>query len=601
VAVAAMVAAGAQAMPSAQTDGSVSAAAKGGTSGKPSTSKSTKVKSNTNKSPKRPKTPVTITVTQGFEDAQLPRGVYGERLSLVSAPVASGKSALLVEGRGVTLAGIPDNWYDVTAKVRLPAQQPAALLAWGRDFGTSVNANGWTTVSGHLRTVNGMLTLSFDTLCPSVQPSPWGFVVDDIVLTTAQDQKSRSQTKRPCASTTKRSSSARSFGFDSDAEQAAWAPDSRGVTTSLASPGQDGSGSALKVDVASGMGGVMLRGLAPGLYQITGSVRSGSPVSIVTESGLRRTGGLVTRTDTWMSFQWLVFAYKDGSVSIKAFPCAGTGPVSFLLDNLSIKKARGDFRPTEGVLCPAPSTTTTPAPTTTTPTTTTPVPTTTSPVPSTTSPSTTSPVPTTTTPVPTTTTPVPTTTTPPAGGATPTPSTTSPVPTTSVPSTTSPVPTTSIPSTTSPVPTTSIPSTTSPSTTSPVPTTSVPSTTSPSTTSPVPTTSSPTPTPTTPTTSTCKAKYVLLSATENGFEGELILTHATDLLGWKVDFDFVGGQQLTTMYGYQGVQEGATVTVVDPDEYEVASYEPLSIAFAGTGDAVSSRPLNIMLNGEFCS
>ncbi len=104
-----------------------------------------------------------------------------------------------------------------------------------------------------------------------------------------------------------------------------------------------------------------------------------------------------------------------------------------------------------------------------------------------------------------------------------------------------------------------------------------------------------------PTSQSCTVRYVLVSAWAGGFQGSLVVTHALDLAGWTLAWDFPGTQKITQVLLAEGAQAGTRVTVTDPVMPAVEAERPLVLDFVAEGDADSSTPRSVTLNGIACS
>ncbi|MFN8076886.1 MAG: cellulose binding domain-containing protein [Kineosporiaceae bacterium] len=312
--------------------------------------------------PKSTPVPFATSFEEGAEGA-----VVGPWLAYTGDDARTGKVSVLAED-SLSIGGLPKAWYDVTAWVKLPASQPDTRMTWDGGLGNVVTDGEWTQVTGHALAVGGKVTLSFETRCLLTVPQPWGFRVDDVSLVRSKDQFEYPVPAVKCRYPLPYEPVAHTYTFDTVEDVDAWSTDSRHVQLSLLKTSREGAGASLRADVAVPGSGVRLRGLAVGVYDVTGWIRSNMAMGLVEESMSPLAATRIPGGDEWTKFSWRVATGEDGSLTFDQSTFCGSvfPPVvtTFVLDDVSVVPAAGPVPATTVKPCP----TTTPKPTRTKPT-----------------------------------------------------------------------------------------------------------------------------------------------------------------------------------------------------------------------------------------
>ncbi|MEU2304324.1 cellulose binding domain-containing protein [Streptomyces misionensis] len=115
-----------------------------------------------------------------------------------------------------------------------------------------------------------------------------------------------------------------------------------------------------------------------------------------------------------------------------------------------------------------------------------------------------------------------------------------------------------------------------------------------------PAAAAPTPTATPP--PSCRVGYDLVSQWTGGFQATVTVTAERALAGWRVDWSFPDGQQVTRMWDATARQSGARVTATAADyDRAVPARTAVSFGFTGTWAAANRAPGGFALNGAPCT
>jgi hypothetical protein len=165
------------------------------------------------------------------------------------------------------------------------------------------------------------------------------------------------------------------YSYDTPADLAAFSPDSRHVQIEPIFTDPPTGGSWLRVDAAVPGYGVRLRGLAPGAYRVSGTIRSTMSMGL-TEESLDPRDAVKVSGGAWTPFTLLADTGEDGSLDLQVSNwCSGMGAAvvtSFMLGTLTVEPSTEDVPAAGTPRCPTTTTTkpttTSSAPSTTSPT-----------------------------------------------------------------------------------------------------------------------------------------------------------------------------------------------------------------------------------------
>ncbi|QLJ04209.1 cellulose binding domain-containing protein [Streptomyces sp. NEAU-sy36] len=110
------------------------------------------------------------------------------------------------------------------------------------------------------------------------------------------------------------------------------------------------------------------------------------------------------------------------------------------------------------------------------------------------------------------------------------------------------------------------------------------------------------PAPTTTPPASCHVAYALAGQWPGGFQATVTVTAERALAGWRVDWSFPDGQQVTGMWDATARQTGARVTATAADyDRAVPARTAVSFGFTGTWAAANRAPGGFTLNGAPCA
>ena len=114
----------------------------------------------------------------------------------------------------------------------------------------------------------------------------------------------------------------------------------------------------------------------------------------------------------------------------------------------------------------------------------------------------------------------------------------------------------------------------------------------------------PPPTPTPAPSASCKVSYVVQNQWQGGFTGNITITNTggATINGWTLQFNFPGGQQVTSGWNGQFSQQGSQETVKNVDyNTQIAPGATATPGFNASWSGSNPNPTHFTLNGATCS
>ncbi|MCF3136597.1 cellulose-binding domain-containing protein, partial [Streptomyces olivochromogenes] len=100
----------------------------------------------------------------------------------------------------------------------------------------------------------------------------------------------------------------------------------------------------------------------------------------------------------------------------------------------------------------------------------------------------------------------------------------------------------------------------------------------------------------------CTVEYSVTGQWDTGFQAAVKVTnHSAPLSGWRLTFDFAGGQKVTQGWSAKWSQSGTTVTAANESwNASLGTGASVGAGFLGSWSGSNAAPAGFRLNGTTC-